>query len=80
MPPIREHKSASPISQHRQNPSSSGEDDVENLSPKRKLRLIKASSLEQYLQHIVQAYNIALGFDWNYSNASSLNIQKSWVM
>ncbi|CAB5195541.1 unnamed protein product [Rhizophagus irregularis] len=34
MPPICEHKSASPISQHRQNPSSSGEDDIKNLSPK----------------------------------------------
>ncbi|CAB4399687.1 unnamed protein product [Rhizophagus irregularis] len=34
MPPIREHKFASPISQHRQNPSSSGEDDIKNLSPK----------------------------------------------
>jgi hypothetical protein len=34
MPPIRDHKSASPTSQHHQNPSSSNEDDVENLSPK----------------------------------------------
>ncbi|GES74780.1 hypothetical protein GLOIN_2v1572339 [Rhizophagus clarus] len=34
MPPIRDHKSSSPTSQHHQNPSSSGEDDVENLSPK----------------------------------------------
>jgi hypothetical protein len=34
MPPIRDHKSASPTSQHHQNPSSSGEDDIENLSPK----------------------------------------------
>ncbi|CAG8718428.1 hypothetical protein GLOIN_2v1770928 [Rhizophagus irregularis DAOM 181602=DAOM 197198] len=88
MPPIREHKSASPISQHRQNPSSSGEDDIENFSPKsdKPLSMVDkkrgkrspsintrasrveyidskrkaASSLEQYLQHIVQAYNIVL--------------------
>ncbi|EXX54410.1 hypothetical protein RirG_234680 [Rhizophagus irregularis DAOM 197198w] len=123
MPPIRDYKSASPISQH-QNPSSSGEDDIENLSPKsdkslsmvdkkrgkrspsintrasrvgvtnfinvikslhpgesinyfpitketlqeyidsKRKALIKAGSLEQYLQHI-QAYNIALGFGWD---------------
>ncbi|CAB5390454.1 unnamed protein product [Rhizophagus irregularis] len=123
MPPIRDYKSASPISQH-QNPSSSGEDDIENLPPKsdkslsmvdkkrgkrspsintrasrvgvtnfinvikslhpgesinyfpitketlqeyidsKRKALIKAGSLEQYLQHI-QAYNIALGFGWD---------------
>src|ERR1044072_1498319 len=129
MPPIRAHKPSSPSSQHQQNPSS-GEDDIDQSSPKsdkslsmlsasdkdrnrrgkrspsintrasrvgvtnfinvikslhpgesinyfpitketlqeyidsKRKALIKAGSLEQYLQHI-QAYNIALGFGWD---------------
>src|SRR5436190_15878671 len=126
MPPIREHKSSSPSSQYQPNPSS-GEDEIDQSSPKsdksssilladrdrrgkrspsintrasrvgvtnfinvikslhpeesisyfpitketlqeyidsKRKALIKAGSLEQYLQHI-QAYNIALGFGWD---------------